>query len=137
FPASGWLADERLRAQREDLIYVNILGNPDGGTAVDYTVNPASGFAYATGPAGGTLPTNHVLPAWDIATGLTAAVGLLAAERQRARKGIGQHVSLSRADVGFAMVANLGSLAQAQVLGEGRPPIGNDMYGAFGRDFPT
>ena len=35
------------------------------------------------------------------------------------------------------MVANLGYLAQAQVLGEGRPPIGNDMYGAFGRDFPT
>jgi len=137
FPASGWLADERLRAQREDLIYVNILGNPDGGTAVDYTVNPASGFAYATGPAGGTLPTNHVLPAWDIATGLTAAVGLLAAERQRARKGIGQHVSLSLADVAFTMVSNLGYLAQAQVLGEGRPPIGNDMYGAFGRDFPT
>jgi len=137
FPASGWLADERLRARREDLIYVNILGNPDGGTAVDYTVNPASGFAYATGPAGGTLPTNHVLPAWDIATGLTAAVGLLAAERQRARKGIGQHVSLSLADVAFTMVSNLGYLAQAQVLGEGRPPIGNDMYGAFGRDFPT
>ena len=35
------------------------------------------------------------------------------------------------------MVANLGYLAQAQVLGEARPPIGNDMYGAFGRDFPT
>jgi len=137
FPAAGWLADERLRARREDLIYVNILGNPDGGTAVDYTVNPASGFAYATGPAGGTLPTNHVLPAWDIATGLTAAVGLLAAERQRARTGVGQHVSLSLADVAFTMVSNLGYLAQAQVLGEGRPPIGNDMYGAFGRDFPT
>jgi 2-methylfumaryl-CoA isomerase len=35
------------------------------------------------------------------------------------------------------MVADLGYLAQAQVLGEARPPIGNDMYGAFGRDFPT
>jgi 2-methylfumaryl-CoA isomerase len=41
------------------------------------------------------------------------------------------------ADVAFAMVANLGYVAQAQVLREGRPPIGNDMYGAFGRDFPT
>src|SRR5690242_10893071 len=47
FPARGWLSDATLRARREDLIYVNILGNPDGGTAVDYTVNPASGFAYA------------------------------------------------------------------------------------------
>lgn len=137
FPASGWLADDRLRARRSDLIYVNILGNPDGGTAVDYTVNPSSGFAYATGPAGGALPTNHVLPAWDMATGLTAAVGLLAAERVRTRTGEGQFVSVSLADVAFTMVSNLGYLAQSQVLGEARPPIGNDMYGAFGRDFPT
>ena len=137
FPESGWLSDERLRAQRPDLIYVNVLGNPDGGTAVDYTVNPASGFAFATGPAGGSLPTNHVLPAWDIATGLTAACGLLAAERHRTRHGEGQLVTVALADVAFTMVANLGYLAQAQLLGEDRPPIGNDMYGAFGRDFPT
>jgi 2-methylfumaryl-CoA isomerase len=137
FPASGWLADETLRAGRPDLIYVNIIGNPDGSTAVDYTVNPSSGFAYATGPVGGALPTNHVLPAWDIATGMTAATGLLAAERHRSRTGEGQLVSLSLADVAFAMVANLGYLAQAQVLHEDRPPIGNDMYGAFGRDFAT
>lgn len=137
FPARGWLSDERLRARRDDLIYVNILGNPDGSTAVDYTVNPSSGFAFATGPVGGALPTNHVLPAWDIATGMTAATGLLAAERHRTRTGQGQHVSLSLADVAFAMVANLGYLSQAEVLHQDRPPIGNDMYGAFGRDFPT
>jgi 2-methylfumaryl-CoA isomerase len=137
FPAQGWLSDERLRARRDDLIYVNIIGNPDGSTAVDYTVNPSSGFAYATGPAGGALPTNHVLPAWDIATGMTAATGLLAAERHRTRTGVGQHVQLSLADVAFAMVSNLGYLAQVQVLHQDRPPIGNDMYGAFGRDFPT
>jgi 2-methylfumaryl-CoA isomerase len=137
FPETGWLSDAQLRARRSDLIYVNILGNPDGGTAVDYTVNPASGFAYATGPAGGSLPTNHVLPAWDIATGLTAACGLLAAERHRSRHGQGQLVTVALADVAFTMVANLGYLAQAQLLGEDRPPIGNDMYGAFGRDFPT
>ena len=47
FPESGWLSEPVLRARREDLIYVNVLGNPDGTTAVDYTVNPASGFAYA------------------------------------------------------------------------------------------
>ncbi len=137
FPEGGWLGYDRLKARREDLIYVNVLGNPDGSTAVDYTVNPASGFAYATGPAGGVLPTNHVLPAWDMATGLTAALGVLTAERHRARKGIGQLVTVSLADVAFAMVANLGYLAQAQLLHEARPPIGNDMYGAFGRDFPT
>lgn len=137
FPASGWLSDKALRAQRDDLIYVNIIGNPDGSTAVDYTVNPSSGFAYATGPAGSSSPTNHVLPAWDVATGLTAATSLLAAERLRTRTGRGGLVTISLADVAFAMVANLGYLAQAQVLHEGRPPIGNDMYGAFGRDFVT
>jgi 2-methylfumaryl-CoA isomerase len=137
FPAQGWLSDARLRARRDDLIYVNIIGNPDGTTAVDYTVNPASGFAYATGPAGSALPTNHLLPAWDIATGMTAATGLLAAERHRSRTGGGQHVSLALADVAFAMVANLGYLAQVQLLDQDRPPIGNDLYGAFGRDFET
>ena len=137
FPASGWLSDARLRARRDDLIYVNILGNPDGSTAVDYTVNPSSGFAYATGPAGSSNPTNHVLPAWDVATGLTAATSLLGAERLRSRTGRGGLVTVSLADVAFAMAANLGYVAQAQVLNEGRPPIGNDLYGAFGRDFPT
>ncbi len=137
FPESGWLSDDILRGRREDLIYVNIIGNPDGSTAVDYTVNPSSGFAMATGPSGSRMPTNHVLPAWDTATGLTAAIGLLAAERHRARTGDGQLVRLSLSDVAFAMVANLGYLAQAQLTREDRVPVGNDLYGAFGRDFPT
>jgi 2-methylfumaryl-CoA isomerase len=137
FPESGWLADQSLRARRSDLIYVNVLGNPDGSTAVDYTINPSSGFAYATGPVGGALPTNHVLPAWDTATGLHAAIAVLTAERRRTRQGVGDLVTISLADVAFAMVSNLGYLAQAEILHEDRPPIGNDMYGAFGRDFPT
>jgi len=137
FPAQGWLADERLRAQRADLVYLNIIGNPDGSTAVDYTVNASSGIASATGPVGSLLPVNHALPAWDIATGLNAAIGLLAAERHRRRTGEGQFISLSLADVAFTMVANLGFLAQAQLTHENRPPLGNDMYGAFGRDFAT
>jgi 2-methylfumaryl-CoA isomerase len=137
FPETGWLADQQLRMRRPDLIYVNVLGNPDASTAVDYTINPSSGFAYATGPVGGALPTNHVLPAWDMATGLHAAIAVLSAERRRTRKGIGDLVTISLADVAFAMVSNLGYLAQAQILHEDRPPIGNDMYGAFGRDFPT
>ncbi len=137
FPERGWLGYEALKNEREDLIYVNIIGNPDESTAVDYTVNPSSGFAYATGPSGSANPTNHVLPAWDTATGLTAALGLLAAERFRARTGEGQLVKLSLTDVAFAMVANLGYLAQAQLTKEERVPVGNDLYGAFGRDFPT
>ena len=71
--------------RRADLVYVNIVGNPDGSTAVDYTVNASSGIALATGPVGSLFPVNHALPAWDIATGLNAAIGLLAAERHRRR----------------------------------------------------
>ena len=137
FPARGWLSDERLRARRADLVCVNIIGNPDGSTAVDYTVNASSGVALATGPVGSLLPVNHALPAWDIATGLNAAIGLLAAERHRRSTGEGQFISLSLADVAFTMVANLGFLGQAQLTRENRPPHGNDMYGAFGTDFAT
>lgn len=137
FPERGWLSYETLRKHREDLIYVNIIGNPDESTAVDYTVNPSSGFAYATGARGSLLPTNHVLPAWDIATGMTAALGLVSAERYRSRTGQGQLVKISLTDVAFAMVANLGYLAQAQLTRQDRVQIGNDLYGAFGRDFPT
>jgi len=137
FPESGWLSDQSLRARRDDLIYMNIIGNPDESTAVDYTVNPSSGFAMATGPMGSQMPTNHVLPAWDTATGLTAALGLLAAERYRSRTGEGQLAKISLTDVAFAMVANLGYMAQAQLTKKDRVPVGNDLYGAFGRDFPT
>ncbi len=137
FPESGWLSDARLREQRADLVYLNIVGNPDESTAVDYTVNAASGIATATGPVGSLFPVNNALPAWDIATGLNAVIGILAAERHRRTTGEGQLVKLSLADVAFTMVANLGFLAQAQVTHENRPPLGNDMYGAFGRDFAT
>ena len=118
-------------------MYLNIVGNPDESTAVDYTVNAASGIATATGPVGSLFPVNHALPAWDMATGLNAVIGILAAERRRRITGEGQLVKLSLADVAFTMVANLGFLAQAQVTHANRPPLGNDMYGAFGRDFAT
>ncbi len=137
FPESGWLGDARLRERRADLVYLNIVGNPDETTAVDYTVNAASGIASATGPVGSLFPVNNALPAWDIATGLNAVIGVLAAERHRRVTGEGQLVKLSLADVAFTMVANLGFLAQAEVTHENRPPLGNDMYGAFGRDFAT
>ena len=45
-PARGWLAPEKLREYREDLVMVNIVGNRDGSSAVDYTVNPAVGVAF-------------------------------------------------------------------------------------------
>ena len=124
-----------LKAARADAIVLRLAGNRDGSAAVDYTVNAASGFPLVTG--GGGAPTNHVLPAWDIAAGLYLATGLLAAERHRARTGEGQEVALALCDVMLATVGNLGYIGDVQVNGSARPAIGNDLYGSFGRDFAT
>jgi 2-methylfumaryl-CoA isomerase len=137
FPARGWLAYEQLVRRRADLIMVALTGNPDGTSEVDYTVNPATGFPWATGPRNLAEPLNSVLPAWDVATGSLAAIGLLAAERHRTRTGEGQLVALSLSDVAFAMVGNLGRIAEAQLGGRDQPKDGNYLYGAFGHDFET
>ena len=137
FPARGWLDYEALREGREDLIMVSINGNYDGTSAVDYTVNPATGFPWATGPRHLSIPFNHLLPAWDAITGTLAAGGMLAAERHRTRTGEGQLVRVALSDVAFAMVGNLGKIAEAQICRRERPKDGNYLYGAFGRDFLT
>jgi 2-methylfumaryl-CoA isomerase len=137
FPARGWLSYERLAERRSDLIMVALTGNPDGSSEVDYTVNPATGFPWATGPRNLSEPLNSVLPAWDIATGSLAATGLLAAERWRSRTGAGQQIRLSLSDVAFAMVGNLGRIAEAQLGGQDQSKDGNYLYGAFGHDFET
>jgi 2-methylfumaryl-CoA isomerase len=137
FPARGWLDPDALRARRGDLVMVALTGNPDGTSEVDYTVNPATGFPSATGPRNLAEPLNSVLPAWDVAMGTLAAVGLLAADRHRARTGEGQLIRLSLSDVAFAMVGNLGRIAEAQLGGRDQPKDGNYLYGAFGHDFET
>ena len=119
---------------------MNLFGNPDGSSAVDYTVNCAIGIPFATGPTHGDKPVNpvnHVLPAWDAITGVTAAMGILAAERHRLRTGEGQFIKLALADVAMAMVGNLGYIGEAQVNHEDHYSFGNYLYGAYGRDFET
>ena len=137
FPARDWLDYVGLARRRRDLIMVALTGNPDGTSEVDYTVNPATGFPWATGPRNLAEPLNSVLPAWDIALGTLATVGLLAAERYRRISGQGQLVRLSLSDVAFAMVGNLGRIAEASLGGRDQHKDGNYLYGAFGHDFET
>ena len=137
FPAKGWLSYESLSAIREDLIMLNVIGNHDGTTALDYTVNSAMGYPSVTGPEGYDGVINHVLPAWDIICGQTAAIGLLAAGRHRDRTGEGQFIKLALSDVALSAVAALGHIAEAQILGSERERIGNELYGALGRDYTT
>jgi 2-methylfumaryl-CoA isomerase len=132
-----WLGYPALARIRPDLIHVQIRGHRDGRAAVDYTVNAATGFPFVTGPEDASGPVNHVLPAWDVACGLYAAVGLLAAERRRARTGAGSAIALALADVALAVAGHLGFLAEAQVTGADRPRIGNHLYGGLARDFAT
>ncbi|MBQ91051.1 MAG: 2-methylfumaryl-CoA isomerase [Acidimicrobiaceae bacterium] len=137
FPAVGWLSYESLRARRDDLVMVAITGSHDGTTAVDYTVNCAVGYPAVTGHPDDPRPVNNVVPAWDLVCGQMAAVGLLAAERRRLLEGVGDLVTLALADVALATVGMLGNLAEAEVLGTQRDAVGNDLYGAYGSDFPT
>ena len=137
FPERGWLAYEKLCAEREDLIYVNIMGDRLGGSALDYTVNCAVGFASLTGSQNNDEPTNYLLPAWDNITGQMAAIALLAAERHRRMEGEGQLVKLALKDVAVATTSNLGNISEVSINGEDREKNGNYLYGAFGRDFET
>ncbi len=137
FPERGWLAYDNLRQAREDLIYVNVQGDRQGGTAVDYTVNCAVGFALATGDGPVREPVNALLPAWDNITGQMAAVALLAAERHRRTTGEGQLVRLALKDVALATAGHLGNIAEVMVNDVDREKYGNYLYGGFGKDFVT
>ena len=138
YPVDGFLSYERLKALREDVIVARIMGNADGSPALDYTVNCAVGIPQMTGPASlGDAPVNHVLPAWDLLAGAYAAFSLLAAERRRRETGQGGEIRLPLADLAIASVANLGQIAEVLYQNADRPRLGNDVYGAFGRDFQT
>ena len=137
FPATGWLDYEALRKLRGDLVMVNITGDPTGRTALDYTVNAAAGFAYLTGPTDVAGPVNNVVPAWDLVTGQSAALGLIAAERHRRLTGEGQLVRIALSDVAFATAGTLGYIADATINRAERPHYGNDVFGAYGHDFVT
>lgn len=137
FPARGWLAYDTLRERRPDLIMVALSGNPDGTSEVDYTVNPATGFPWATGPRNLSEPLNSILPSWDLVMGGQAATGLLAADRHRLLTGEGQLIRVALSDVAFATVGNLGRIAEAQLDSRDQRKDGNYLYGAFGHDFVT
>ncbi|MCB1858042.1 MAG: CoA transferase [Gammaproteobacteria bacterium] len=139
FPVhKGWMSYESLKAYRKDLIMVNLLGNPDGTSAVDYTVNCAAGFPYVTGspgPGGELNPVNHVLPAWDAIAGIHLATAVLAAERHRRLTGEGQLIKIALSDIAFAMTGHLGYIQEAVFNSQERRAQGNYLYGAYGKDF--
>lgn len=136
-PATGWLSYESLSKKRADLIQHEIIGNRDGRTALDYTVNAKVGFPLITGAETSDEPINHVLPAWDIATAYHAAINILAADRHRAKTGEGQQITLALSDVALSSISNLGFIGDVIINNSKRERIGNYLYGAFGKNFIT
>lgn len=128
---------DELAARRPDAIHVHVQGRHDGSPAVDYTVNAEVGVPLMTGPEDSTGPVNHVVPAWDLLTGMTAAVAILAALRRRQLTGAGSQVELALADVALSGVGNMGWLEEASLGGPSRAKHGNHMFGSFGVDFET
>lgn len=133
----GWMDYENLKKHRDDLIMLSLLGTRDGRPAVDYTVNPAVGFPFATGPEDSAEPVCHTLPAWDLIAGQTAATALLAAERHRRLTGQGQLVEFALKDVALAAIGHLGIIGEVMVNGVDRARYGNSLFGAYGEDFET
>lgn len=128
---------EELVAQRGDVIQVHIQGRANGGPAVDYTINAEVGVPQMTGPEDSARPVNHVVPVWDLVTGMTAVSSMLAALTRRRETGEGAKVDIALADVALSGVGAMGWLAEAELAQRARPRQGNHMFGAFGNDFVT
>ncbi len=136
-PAKGWLDYEALKAKRSDLIMVNIVGRRDGGVALDYTINARTGFPMVTGPEDNGRPVNHVMPVWDVVTGLSASNAVLVADRHRRDTGEGQYIRIALADSALSVLSHLGYIAEVQINDHDRPRTGNHVFGTFGCDFAT
>jgi 2-methylfumaryl-CoA isomerase len=137
FPVDGFLSYETLKKLRDDLICVRVMGWADGSQGMDYTINSALGLPLMTGPTDDARPVNHVLAAWDLLTGAYCAFGLVSALLARMRTGQGRELRVPLSDIGAATMANLGFTAETMLSGRQRPRMGNDIFGAFGRDFTT
>ncbi|MGE2712480.1 CoA transferase [Mycolicibacterium litorale] len=130
-----WHSYDTLVQHRPDLIHVEVSGRADGGTAVDYTVNAATGFPLVTGSPELATPVNHVLPAWDVSCGLYAALAVTTALRHRDTTGTGARISIPLENVALATAGNLAFLTEAMVTGATRPRVGNSLYGTYGQNF--
>lgn len=135
FPVDGFLSYERLKALRDDVICVRVMGWADGRPALDYTINAAVGVPWMTGFEDDARPVNHTFPAWDFITGVYSALSLVSAERARRRGQGGCEVRVPLSDIAATALGNFGHLAEVLMTGKDRARQGNDVFGAFGRDF--
>lgn len=134
YPVKGFLSHEALAAKRADIITLRVMGWADGAPGVDYTINAAIGVPAMTGPVESDRPTNHVLPAWDLIAGAYGAFAAVSALLRRKATGEGAEIRLPLSDIAAASLGHIGNVAEVMASGD-RPRMGNDLYGAFARDF--
>jgi len=132
-----WHSYDTLVRVRPDLIHVEVSGRADGGTGVDYTVNAGIGFPLITGPIELAEPVNHVLPAWDVACGVYAALAVTAALRHHDITGRGERISIPLENVALATAGNLSFLTEVMINGTPRERIGNSIFGQYGQQFAS
>jgi crotonobetainyl-CoA:carnitine CoA-transferase CaiB-like acyl-CoA transferase len=99
-----------VQALNPRLVYASITGFGHHGPRAqepgyDVALQGITGIMSVTGEPDGSPMKVGV--AWiDVLTGLTAAVGVLAALRERDRSGLGQHIDLALFDVGLMAMVN-------------------------------
>jgi len=134
YPVKGFLSHEALKARRDDIITIRVMGWADGSPGVDYTINAAIGVPMMTGPADDQRPVNHVLPAWDLLGGAYAAFAMTSALLRRRASGEGAEIRVPLSDLAATSLSHIGQVAEVLTGGD-RSRLGNDLFGAFGRDF--
>ena len=101
---------ESLRKVNPKLVYCSVTGFGQTGpyahrAGYDYIIQGMCGLMSVTGEPDGQ-PQKVGVAVTDVFTGIYAAVGILAALRQRDATGEGQHVDMALLDVGTAIMAN-------------------------------
>ncbi len=119
----GW---EVLRARFPRLILASASGFGQTGPwatrpAYDIIVQAMGGLMSVTGPEGGP-PVRVGTSIGDIAAGLFAAIGILAALHDRARTGLGAHVDVAMFDCQLAILEN--AIARYAATGTDPCPLG-------------
>lgn len=116
-----------LSADNPRLVYASISGFGQESPlrdmpAFDLVIQAMSGLMSLTGPKGGPATAVGESVA-DVATGMFAAFGILAAIYERERSGKGQHIDVSMLDSIFAM--QLTGLARQLYKNDTPRPVGN------------
>jgi crotonobetainyl-CoA:carnitine CoA-transferase CaiB-like acyl-CoA transferase len=117
------LSYESLKANNPGLIYTSLKGFLSGPyenrAALDEVVQMMGGLAYMTGPPG--RPLRAGAPVNDMMGGMFAAIGILAALRERDQTGAGQHIKSSLYENTAFLVST--AMAQYAVTGKAAAPM--------------